>query len=253
MEGGIAMGLMDKVKQQANTLAQKAQETASGAQAKFDASQLARRSDPMLKSLGLAVLAERTGRAAPDNAAQIDQLIASLTQHEAQNNVDLVAQAQQAQMQGAAMGGGQYMSSSQAPYDPNLQATMPGAPAGAAPGFPQVAPTTSFPGSAPTSFPQADPTSFPGAAPAAAFPEAAPPTAFPGAAPTTGFPEAAPPTAFPGAAPATGFPEAAPATAFPVAGPGLTEPVPAEEAADQPQTGFPPAGGPTAFPPASGG
>jgi hypothetical protein len=211
------MGLMDKVKQQANTLAQKAQETASGAQAKFDASQIARRSDPMLKSLGLAVLAERTGRADADTSAQIDQLVANLTQHEAQNSVDLVAQARQAQMQQAPLGGGQYISSSQAPYDPNLQATMPGAPAGGDPGFPGAAPMTSFPGAAPSSFPQQ-----------------ADPMGFPGAAPGTGFPEAAPATAFPAAAP-TGFPE----------------PVQADEAADQPQTGFPPASGPTAFPPQS--
>jgi len=233
------MGLMDKVKQQASTLAQKAQETANTGMAKFDSAQLARKSDPMLRSLGLAVLAERTGRAAPDNAAQIDQLIASLTQHEAQNNVDLVAQARQAAQQAAqqAQMGGQYLSSSPAPYDPNLQATMPSAPAGAASGFPGAAsgfpgaePATAFPGAAPTSFPQqADPTSFPGATPATAFPEPAP---------ETGFPEAAPATAFPAAAPVAGFPE----------------PVPAEEAAaDQLETGFPPAGGATAFPPASDG
>jgi hypothetical protein len=221
------MGLMDKVKQQASTLAQKAQETANTGMAKFDSAQLARKSDPMLRSLGLAVLAERTGRAAPDNAAQIDQLIASLTQHEAQNNVDLVAQARQAAQQ--AQMGGQFLSSSPAPYDPNLQATMPGAAAGAAPGFPGAAPATSFPGAEPA-------TSFPGAEPAS-FPQQADPASFPGAGPATAFPEPVP---------GTGFPEAAPATAFPAAEPlaGFPEPVPAEEAAaDQPETGFPPAGG----------
>ncbi len=208
------MGLMDKVKAQATQLAQKTQDAASTGMAKFDAAQMARRYDPMLKSLGLAVLAERTGRGAPDSQAQIEQMIAGLTQFEAQNSVNIVEHAQQAAAQAQSQaGGGQFLSATQQPFDPNVQATMPEAAPGDVAGFPGAGQPTSFPG--------ADP------APATGFPEAAPPS-FPEAAPSTGFPEAAP---------ATGFPEAAPSTGFP--------------AADEEQPGeFP--GGPTGFPPASG-
>lgn len=225
------MGLMDKVKAQATQLAQKTQESAQAGMAKFDSAQLARRSDPLLKSLGLAVLAERTGRGAPDNQAQIDQLITALTQHEAQNNVDLVAQAAQAQAQQAQMqmGGGQFLGSAP-PVDPNV----PGAPAG-------------FPGYAPASFPDA--------APAAGFPGAAPATGFPGAAPATGFPEAAPAASVPAGPPSTGFPEA---TAFPSAAPtAFPEPSPAPAAAAFPPSAQPEdegqPGGQTGFPPAAEG
>jgi hypothetical protein len=194
---------MDKVKAQATQLAQKTQETAQQGMAKFDAAQLARRSDPMLKSLGLAVLAERTGRGTPDTTTQIDQLIDALTQHEAQNSVDLVAQAAQAQ-QAAQMGGGQYFGSAP-PADPNVPGAAPG-------GFPGAAPAAGFPG----------------AAPSAGFPDAVQSAGFPEAEPSTGFPQA---TSFPSAAP-TSFPEASPAPdqadeGFPGGG----------------SFGFPPAGG----------
>jgi hypothetical protein len=215
------MGLMDKVKAQATQLAQKTQDAANTGMAKFDSAQTARRYDPMLKSLGLAVLADRTGRGGPDSAAQVDQLIASLTQFEAQNNLNIVdhARVAQAQAQSAQMGGGDYLSSAPG-VDPNVPASYPGA-----------APAAGFPGADPA-------TGFPGAAPAAGFPE---PASFPGAAPAAGFPE---PASFPGAAPAAGFPEA---TAFPAASP---EPEATDEAPppDAPM-GFPPSG----FPPTATG
>src|SRR6266851_3227065 len=195
------MGLMDKVKAQATQLAQKTQDAANTGMAKFDSAQTARRYDPMLKSLGLAVLAERTGRAGPDSAAEVDQLIASLTQFEAQNNINIVEHARaQAQPAQAQMGGGEFLSTA-----PTADPNMPGAPAG-----------------------------FPGAAPAAGFPEAAPATSFPGAAPAAGFPEAAPATGFPEAAPAAGFPEAAPSTGFPEAT-SFPAAAPAPEPADEGQ------------------
>ena len=59
------MGLMDKVKAQATVLAQKTQETARDSKVKFDQAQAKRRADVMLRNLGAAVYAERTGRAAP--------------------------------------------------------------------------------------------------------------------------------------------------------------------------------------------
>ena len=90
------MGLMDKVKAQATTLAQKTQETANAGMAKLDSTQASRRSDAMLRSLGAAVLAERTGRATAETAGQIEKLISDLTAHEAQHSINLVAQTAQA-------------------------------------------------------------------------------------------------------------------------------------------------------------
>ena len=90
-----AVGLIDRVKQQASALAQQANE----GMAKLDNLPAQRRADVLLRSLGIAILADRTGRAAADNEAQITQMVAEITQHERQYNVDLVQQAAQAQAQ----------------------------------------------------------------------------------------------------------------------------------------------------------
>ena len=89
------MGLMDRVKAQASSLAQQANQ----GMAKLDNLPAQRRADALLRSLGVAVLAERTGRATADNEARITQILADLAQHEQQYNVDLVQQAAQAQAQ----------------------------------------------------------------------------------------------------------------------------------------------------------
>lgn len=86
------MGLMDRVKQQASQLAQQANESMS----KLDNLPAQRRADSLLRSLGVAVLADKTGRAAADNDAQITRILADIEQHERQYNVDLVQQAAQA-------------------------------------------------------------------------------------------------------------------------------------------------------------
>jgi len=91
------MGLMDRVKAQASSLAQQANQ----GMAKLDNLPAQRRADALLRSLGVALLAERTGRAAPDNEARITQILSDLEQHERQYNVDLVQQAAQAQAQQA--------------------------------------------------------------------------------------------------------------------------------------------------------
>lgn len=229
------MGLMDKVKAQATTLAQQTKETANAGKAKLDQSQANRRSDVILRNLGLAILAERTGRGTAETSGQINQLISELTTHEAQNNVNLVQQAAQAQAQQLAnqTRPGDFLTSSDSAPDPNVSGAMPGA----APSY-GGAPSYNAPASYPqsggqTGFPDAgQPTSFPGAAPTG-FPDAGQSSSFPGAAPTA-FPASAP-AGFP---PATSFPEATPA--------GFGEPAPADEAPDpysapNPQsTGFPP-------------
>jgi len=83
------MGLMDKVKAQATVLAQKTQETARDGKVRFDHVQAKRRADAMLRNLGAAVYAERTGRATPDTDAQIEKLIADISAHEAENGINL--------------------------------------------------------------------------------------------------------------------------------------------------------------------
>jgi hypothetical protein len=88
-----AMGLMDRVKQQANALAQQANQS----MAKLDNLPAQRRADSLLRSLGVAVLAQKTGRATGDSEEQITKILADIEQHERQYNVDLVQQAALAQ------------------------------------------------------------------------------------------------------------------------------------------------------------
>jgi len=80
---------MDKVKAQATVLAQKTQETARDSKVKFDQAQAKRRADVMLRNLGAAVYAERTGRAAPGTQAEIDKLVADIKAHEAEHGISL--------------------------------------------------------------------------------------------------------------------------------------------------------------------
>jgi len=131
------MGLMDKVKAQATQLAQKTQEAAQEGRARLDQAQAGRRADTLLRQLGVAVFADRTGRGAADSQAKIDKLISDLSAHERDNGVNLVEQAQSF------------------PPQPNF----PPDPASPYPG-PAASP---FPGGgpAPTSFPDPAATSFP--------------------------------------------------------------------------------------------
>ena len=86
------MGLMDKVKAQATVLAQRTQETARDSKAKLDQAQAKRRGDIMLRNLGAAVYAERTGRGTPDTAAEIDKLVADISAHESENGLNLAGE-----------------------------------------------------------------------------------------------------------------------------------------------------------------
>jgi hypothetical protein len=83
------MGLMDKVKAQATVLAEKAQETARDSKAKFDQAQAKRRGDVLLRNLGAAVYADRTGRSGPGAEADIERMIADIKAHEAENGISL--------------------------------------------------------------------------------------------------------------------------------------------------------------------
>jgi hypothetical protein len=59
------MPLFDKVKAQAGQVAQKAQEAGKAGQAKLDQAQAKRKADALLRDLGAAVYAERSGHASP--------------------------------------------------------------------------------------------------------------------------------------------------------------------------------------------
>jgi hypothetical protein len=83
------MGLMDKVRAQANQLAQKTQEAAQEGKARLDQAQANRRGDALLRQLGALVFAERTGRGTPDSQAKIDQLISTISTHEQENGLNL--------------------------------------------------------------------------------------------------------------------------------------------------------------------
>jgi hypothetical protein len=83
------MALMDRVKAQATVLAQKAQETARDQKAKYDHAQAKRRGDVLLRNLGAAVYAERTGRGSSSTEGDIDRLIEQIKAHEAQNGISL--------------------------------------------------------------------------------------------------------------------------------------------------------------------
>lgn len=156
------MGLMDKVKAQANQIAQKSQEAAREGKARLDQAQANRHADGLFRNLGALVYAEHTNRAAPDSQDQIARLIAEISAHEAQNGINLSAQPAGwtpggVPPQGAP--GGQADPGQPGPGGPG----GPGGPAGpsASGGSPFTDPgATSFPQASTTSFPQAG-TGFP--------------------------------------------------------------------------------------------
>jgi hypothetical protein len=204
---------MDRVKAQANSLAQQA----NAGMAKLDNLPVQRKSDALLRSLGVAVLAERTNRGNPQTSAEIDQLVTEITQYEAQHGIDIVQQAAQAAAEAQMrMGPSPYIASSPTATNPNVSGMMPGAP-GAGPGYGPPSAPGGFPGPGqpgdlgafPGAGQQPGPTSFtpeppPGGwfgeqAGAQAFPQAGGPTSFPEAVPVTSFPPTAAPADFPGA------------------------------------------------------
>jgi hypothetical protein len=80
------MGLLDRVREQAAQVAQRAgqatQEAAQTGKAKLDQAQAKRRADAMFRDLGAAVYAERTGRGGTDTADKIERLVKALSEQE---------------------------------------------------------------------------------------------------------------------------------------------------------------------------
>src|SRR5260370_19698696 len=199
---------MDKVKAQANALAQQA----NAGMEKVDSVPVKRKSDALLRSLGVDVLADRTGRGNPGAGQEIDRLIAEITQHEATNGIDLVQQAAQAAAQAQArVGPSPYLASSPSATDPNVSGTMPGSP-GASPGYGYGDPGYGAPGS-PGGPGYGDPnyggpggSGFQGAGQPGGFPAAGQPGGVPGRGPPGG--PGGPGAGAPGGGPGGGPPPA---------------------------------------------
>ena len=81
------MGFLDKVKEQAGSLANTVNETVSKGQQSMDQSQSRKHADGLLRDLGALVYARDTGRATETTDADIARLTADLETHEAQGGV----------------------------------------------------------------------------------------------------------------------------------------------------------------------
>ncbi len=79
------MGLLDKVKAQATAATEMAKDAAAKGQAKMNEAQAKKAADGMLRDLGAAFYATKTGRATPSTEADIERLLTSLQAHESEN------------------------------------------------------------------------------------------------------------------------------------------------------------------------
>ena len=170
------MGLMDKVKAQADKLAQQAQDTAREGKARLDQAQANKHADVLLRNLGALLYAERTNRGTPDTEAQVARVTGEISAHEAEFGLNLAPQA--------------------AGWRPPPSGTPGGAGASGGTGAPG---DTGAPGGTPsTPFTDPQSSSFPPSgspdAPPPGSPDAPPPgsTNFPPSG-STGFPPQAPP------------------------------------------------------------
>ena len=135
------MGFLDKVKQQATQVGQKAQEGVRSGQEKVAEAQAKRRADALLRDLGAAVYAERTGRGTGQTAAEIERLSSELRSHEAEHGpIDTSATAGAAPS--AAGGAGDSPAASDvepAAQSPSQESASPAPPPSAAPTQPPPA------------------------------------------------------------------------------------------------------------------
>ena len=79
------MGLLDKVKAQATAATAVAKDAAQKGQAKLDEVQSKKGADSLLRDLGAAFYATKTGRATPSTDSEIDRLVAALQTHESEH------------------------------------------------------------------------------------------------------------------------------------------------------------------------
>jgi hypothetical protein len=79
------MGLLDKMKDAAQTATVAAKDAAAKGQAKMNEAQAKKAADGLLRDLGAAFYATKTGRATPTTDSEIDQLVAALQAHETEH------------------------------------------------------------------------------------------------------------------------------------------------------------------------
>jgi len=79
------MGLLDRVKAQATAATEMAKDAAQKGQAKLDEVQSKKSADGILRDLGAAFYATRTGRSTPSTEADIERLVAALQTHESEH------------------------------------------------------------------------------------------------------------------------------------------------------------------------
>ncbi len=79
------MGLLDKAKAQATAATVMAKDAVQKGQAKLDEVQAKRTADGLLRDLGAAFYATKTGRATPSTDADIENLVAALQSHESEH------------------------------------------------------------------------------------------------------------------------------------------------------------------------
>lgn len=82
-ERGGTMGFLDKVKEQANSLASTVNEQVAKGQQQLDQSQSRKAGDALLRDLGALVFATESGRATETTAGEIDRVTEALRAHEA--------------------------------------------------------------------------------------------------------------------------------------------------------------------------
>ncbi len=79
------MGLLDKVKAQATAATEMAKDAAAKGQAKMNDAQAKKAADGMLRDLGAAFYATKTGRATPATEADVERLVTALQAHESEH------------------------------------------------------------------------------------------------------------------------------------------------------------------------
>lgn len=87
------MGFMDKVKSQANVIAEKAQEGAKAGQERISQLQAKRQADALLLELGGIVYLQRSERPEPTADARIEEILAKLREYETQYGLVTVTSA----------------------------------------------------------------------------------------------------------------------------------------------------------------
>ncbi len=85
------MGLLDKVKDKATQATEMAKDAAAKGQAKLDESQAKKAADAMLRDLGAAYYATKTGRATPTTEGDTQRLVTALQQHESEHGAMTLA------------------------------------------------------------------------------------------------------------------------------------------------------------------